>query len=76
MANNSHNTVRDYLKEIGRTPLLKAEEEVKYANQIQAMLALLEKDELTLEEQKLVRRGQVGKAENGRSQPPLGCLDR
>jgi len=61
MANNSHNTVRDYLKEIGRTPLLKAEEEVGYANQIQAMLPLLEKEELTAEEQKLIRQGQVAK---------------
>jgi len=61
MANNSHNTVRDYLKEIGRTPLLKAEEEVKYANQIQAMLPLLEKEDLTLEEQKVIRLGQIAK---------------
>ncbi|MEL6930017.1 MAG: sigma-70 family RNA polymerase sigma factor [Cyanobacteria bacterium J06600_6] len=61
MAKNSQNTVRDYLKEIGRTPLLKAEEEVKYANQIQAMLPLLEKSELTLEEEKIVRLGQIAK---------------
>lgn len=61
MANTSHNTVRDYLKEIGRTPLLKAEEEVKYANQIQAMLPLLEKENLTLEEQKIVHLGQIAK---------------
>lgn len=61
MANNSQNTVRDYLKEIGRTPLLRAEEEVKYANQIQAMLPLQEKSDLTSEEQKIVRRGQIAK---------------
>ena len=61
MANTSHNTVRDYLKEIGRTPLLKAEEEVKYANQIQAMLPLLEKENLTPEEQKIIRLGQIAK---------------
>lgn len=61
MAKNSNNTVRDYLKEIGRTPLLKAEEEVKYANQIQMMLPLLEKSELTSEEQKIVNLGQRAK---------------
>ena len=61
MANNSNNTVRDYLKEIGRTPLLKSEEEVKYANQIQAMLPLLEKENLTLEEEQIVRLGQRAK---------------
>jgi len=61
MAKTSHNTVRDYLKEIGRTPLLKPEEEVKYANQIQAMLPLLEKEELTLDEKRIVRRGQTAK---------------
>ncbi len=61
MAKNSSNTVRDYLKEIGRTPLLKAEEEVQYANQIQMMLPLLEKSELTADEQKIVRLGQRAK---------------
>ncbi|MDJ0593053.1 MAG: sigma-70 family RNA polymerase sigma factor [Pleurocapsa sp. MO_226.B13] len=61
MANNSSNTVRDYLKEIGRTPLLKAEEEVKLANQIQAMLPLLDKENLTFEEKKIVRQGQKAK---------------
>jgi RNA polymerase sigma factor (sigma-70 family) len=61
MANNSNNTVRDYLKEIGRTPLLKAEEEVKYANQIQAMLPLLDKADLTPEEQRIIHLGQIAK---------------
>ena len=61
MANNSSNTVRDYLKEIGRTPLLKPEEEVKYANQIQAMLPLLDKKGLTPEEKKIVRQGEKAK---------------
>ncbi|MEM8830310.1 MAG: sigma-70 family RNA polymerase sigma factor [Cyanobacteria bacterium P01_G01_bin.19] len=63
MATSTNNTVRDYLKEIGRTPLLKAEEEVKLANQIQAMLLLLEKekDELTPQEQKTIRIGQRAK---------------
>jgi RNA polymerase primary sigma factor/RNA polymerase nonessential primary-like sigma factor len=61
MANNSNNTVRDYLKEIGRTPLLKAEEEVKYANQIQAMLPLLDKTDLTPEEQRIIHKGQIAK---------------
>ena len=61
MANNSNNTVRDYLKEIGRTPLLKPQEEVKLANQIQAMLPLLDKENLTPEERKIVRQGQRAK---------------
>ncbi|MEM7757710.1 MAG: sigma-70 family RNA polymerase sigma factor [Cyanobacteria bacterium P01_A01_bin.40] len=61
MANKSSNTVRDYLKEIGRTPLLTAEEEIKFANQIQAMLPLLDKENLTLEEKKIIRQGQRAK---------------
>lgn len=36
-------------------------QEVKLANQVQAMLPLLEKEELTPEEQKIVRRGQRAK---------------
>lgn len=64
MTNNSSNPVRDYLQEIGRTPLLKVEEEVKYANQIQAMLSLLAKKEqkdLTMDEQRIIRQGQIAK---------------
>lgn len=61
MANSTNNTVRDYLKEIGRTPLLTTDQEVEYANQIQAMLPLLEKDNLTLDEQKIIRKGQRAK---------------
>ncbi len=59
----TNNSVTSYLKEIGRTPLLKSEEEVKLANQIQAMLPLLEKDpqSLTPEEQKLIYQGQAAK---------------
>ena len=61
MANNSNNSVRDYLKEIGRTPLLTSEEEVKLANEIRAMLPLLEKEEHTLEEKRIIRIGQKAK---------------
>ena len=61
MANTNNNSVTSYLKEIGRTPLLKSEEEVRLANQIQAMLPLLEQENLTLEEQKIVRQGQLAK---------------
>ena len=59
----TNNSVTSYLKEIGRTPLLKSEEEVKLANQIQAMLPLLEKDpqSLTPEEKKLIYLGQAAK---------------
>ncbi|MGV2829692.1 sigma-70 family RNA polymerase sigma factor [Myxosarcina sp. GI1(2024)] len=53
--------IEAYLKEIGRTPLLDGAQEVKLANQVQAMLPLLEKEELTPEEQKIVRRGQRAK---------------
>ncbi|MEL6442535.1 MAG: sigma-70 family RNA polymerase sigma factor [Cyanobacteria bacterium J06621_8] len=60
-SNHSINTVRDYLQEIGRTPLLSAEKEIKLANQIQAMLSLLEQENLTPEEQKIVRQGQKAK---------------
>ena len=63
MTKISNNTVRDYLKEIGRTPLLSAEEEVYLANQIQAMIPLLKKkaEDLTPEEKKAIRLGQRAK---------------
>lgn len=58
-ANN--NTVRNYLREIGRTPLLKAEEEIKLANQVKAMLPLLDKENLTPKEENIVIKGQKAK---------------
>ncbi len=50
-------TVEKYLKEIGKIPLLKAEEEVKLANQVQAMMSLIDKDNLTPEEKQIILRG-------------------
>ncbi len=59
--NNSDNSVKSYLKEIGRIPLLTEEEEEKLANQVQAMLLLLDKEDLTPEEEKIIRQGQRAK---------------
>ena len=51
-------TVRHYLQEIGKTPLLQAKEEIKLAEQIQKMLPLLEKESLTEQEKRIVKIGQ------------------
>jgi RNA polymerase sigma factor (sigma-70 family) len=59
--NNNTNSVTSYLKEIGRISLLDAREEVKLANQIQTMLPLMEQENLTPAERKLVRQGQRAK---------------
>jgi len=61
MTTNNANSVTSYLKEIGRIPLLSAEEEVRLANQIQAMLPLLEQENLSLEERRIVIQGQKAK---------------
>ena len=61
MANNFTNSIRDYLKEIGKTPLLQPEEEIKLANQIQQMLPLLDRVEPTLRDQEVIRLGQKAK---------------
>ena len=50
-------TVEKYLKEIGKIPLLKAEEEVKLANQVQAMMSLIDKKNLTPEEKQIILQG-------------------
>ncbi|MEA5508359.1 sigma-70 family RNA polymerase sigma factor [Crocosphaera sp. UHCC 0190] len=55
-------TVRHYLQAIGKTPLLSAEEEIKLAEQIQAMLPLLEKEILTATEEKIIEKGQNARA--------------
>lgn len=54
----SDNTISTYLKEIGRTPLLSAEEEIKLANKVQAMLPLLEQENITPEEQEIICQGE------------------
>jgi RNA polymerase sigma factor (sigma-70 family) len=59
--NNNSNSVTSYLKEIGRISLLDAQEEIKLANQIQIMLPLLEKNNLTPEERKAIRLGEKAK---------------
>lgn len=61
MIDKSNNNVANYLKEIGRTPLLSAEEEIKLATAVQNMLPLLEKENLTPEEQRIVERGQLAR---------------
>lgn len=55
------NNIEIYLKQIGRIPLLSATQEVDLANQVQSMLLLLEKKQLTNEEQEIVARGQLAK---------------
>jgi len=53
--------LRDYLNEIGKIPLLSAAEEIALGNSIQAMMPLLEKEELTKAEEKVVRIGKRAK---------------
>lgn len=57
------NNIETYLREIGRTPLLSAEQEVKLANQVQSMLHLLDRERPTPEEQQIIKRGQHAKQE-------------
>lgn len=51
-------TVRHYLQSIGKTPLLSSAEEIQLAEEIQVMLPLLEKEDLTAEEKKIIYKGQ------------------
>lgn len=64
---NSDNSVAKYLKEIGRNPLLSGSEEIELANQIQAMMPLLEQKDLTPKEQEIVRRGQRARQKMAKS---------
>ena len=57
----SIDSIRIYLQEIGRTPLLSPEEEFNLASQVKAMVYLLDKEKLTQEEQKEIKRGQQAK---------------
>ena len=53
--------LRDYLNQIGKIPLLTAAEEIALGNAIQAMMPLLDKPELTKEEERLIRVGKRAK---------------
>ncbi|BAP16920.1 sigma-70 family RNA polymerase sigma factor [cyanobacterium endosymbiont of Epithemia turgida] len=57
----SIDSTRTYLQEIGRTPLLSPEEEFNLASQVKEMVSFLDKEKLTTEEQKIVKRGEQAK---------------
>ena len=50
-------TLRDYLNQIGKIPLLSAAEEIELGHAIQRMMALETKEEYTKEEKKILRIG-------------------
>ena len=53
--------LRDYLNQIGKIPLLTAAEEIELGNSIQRMMPLLDKPDLTKDEQKIIRIGKRAK---------------
>jgi RNA polymerase sigma factor (sigma-70 family) len=61
MTKEKIDTVRAYLQEIGRTPLLSPDQEIVLAQQIKIMLPLLTKEEHTSEEQQIIIQGQKAK---------------
>lgn len=50
-------TLRDYLNQIGKIPLLSAAEEIELGHAIQRMMALETKDNYTKEEQRIIKIG-------------------
>lgn len=54
-------TIRDYLHEVARTPLLTAAQEIELSRQVQAMLAIQHRTELTPDQQDVYQRGQRAK---------------
>ena len=54
-------TLRDYLNQIGKIPLLTAAEEIELGHAIQRMMAVKEKNELTKEEHRIIKIGKRAK---------------
>lgn len=54
-------SIRDYLRAIGRTPLLTAAEELELARSVQTMLPLLTAETLTSEQRMILHKGQRAK---------------
>lgn len=54
-------TIRDYLHEVARTPLLTAAQEIELSRQVQAMLAIQHRTDLTPDQQDVYQRGQRAK---------------
>ena len=50
-----------YLQQIGRVPMLTEAEEIERGNQVQAYMAVIEKENHTAAERRIIRRGQKAK---------------
>lgn len=61
MTKENVDNVKAYLQEIGRTPLLNAEQEIELATQVQEMMALLDKENPTPEEKHIIQQGKRAK---------------
>ncbi len=61
MVTVADDSVRAYLQSIGRTPLLRSEEEIDLANQIQQAIPFLKTKPLTQEEEKILQQGRLAK---------------
>ncbi|WP_267383583.1 sigma-70 family RNA polymerase sigma factor [Cyanobacterium sp. uoEpiScrs1] len=57
----STDSIRIYLQEIGRIPLLSSEEEFNLASQVKEMTFLSEKEKLTMEERTAIKLGEQAK---------------
>lgn len=61
MTKENVDNVKAYLQEIGRTPLLNAQQEIELATQVQKMMALLDKENPTPEEKRIIQQGKRAK---------------
>ncbi|WP_013325348.1 sigma-70 family RNA polymerase sigma factor [Gloeothece verrucosa] len=61
MTKETVDNVKAYLQEIGRTPLLNAQQEIELATQVQKMMALIDKENPTPEEKRIIQQGKRAK---------------